>query len=93
MNRTQLVARIAEKQGVDERIVKRVVHAVFEEMGAAMASGEHVEIHEFGRFYVKDGETRSGRNLRTGATVEIPASRSISFTTSSVLAGRVNGRP
>ncbi len=73
---------IAEKQGIDERIAERVVHAVFEEMGAAMASGEHVEIHEFGRFYVRDATTG-----------DFPDSRAISFTTSIVLAGRVKGGP
>lgn len=93
MNRTELIARVAESQGVDGRTVERIVKGAFDEMAATMARGESVAIHEFGRFNVRGGEMRFGRNVRTGVTIEIPAPRTLQFTTSRLLAERMNRRP
>ena len=52
MNRTELIARVAESQGIDARIVK----GAFAEMAGTMARGKSVAIHEFGRFNGRGGE-------------------------------------
>lgn len=83
MNRSELIAQVAEKTGVKKSDVTAVVNAIFDtEEGAicsALQGGQDVALTGFGSFGVKDRAARKGRNPRTGKEIDIPASRSPSF--------------
>ena len=91
MNKTELVAIVAEKSGLTKKDAERVVSATFETITAQMMKGEKVQISGFGIFEVKEREARVGRNPRTKEAIEIPASKVPAFKASKTLKDTVLG--
>ena len=91
MNKTELVAVVAEKSGLTKKDAERVVSATFETITAQMMKGEKVQISGFGIFEVKEREARVGRNPRTKEAIEIPASKVPAFKASKTLKDTVLG--
>ena len=85
MNKTELVAVVAEKSGITKKDAERVVSATFETITAQLMKGEKVQISGFGVFEVKEREARVGRNPRTKEAIEIPASKAPAFKASKAL--------
>ena len=85
MNKTELVAAVAEKTGLTKKDAERVVSATFETVAAELQKGEKVQISGFGIFEVKAREARVGRNPRTKEAIEIPASKAPAFKASKTL--------
>lgn len=79
MTRSELIASLAEENPhltlVD---VEKIVATLFNEMSAALARGERVELRGFGAFTVKSRQARAGRNPRTGEAVDV-AEKSVPF--------------
>ena len=90
MNKTELVAVVAEKSGLTKKDAERVVSATFETITAQLMKGEKVQISGFGIFEVKEREARVGRNPRTKEAIEIPASKAPAFKASKALKDTVS---
>ena len=90
MNKTELVAVVAEKSGITKKDAERVVSATFETITAQLMKGEKVQISGFGIFEVKEREARVGRNPRTKEAIEIPASKAPAFKPSKALKDTVS---
>ena len=75
MNKTELVAAVAEKAGMTKKDAERVVNATIDTIIQNLIKGEKVQISGFGNFEVKVREARVGRNPRTKESIEIPATR------------------
>lgn len=73
MNKMELVDAIASKAGVSKAQAKRALDAMVEEITAALSKKESVSLTGFGTFVVSRRAARTGRNPRTGATLNIPA--------------------
>jgi integration host factor subunit beta len=72
MLRSELIERVAELHPhLRYSDVERVVETIFTSIGEALARGGRIEIRGFGSFTIKHREARTGRNPRTGATVEV----------------------
>ena len=85
MNKTELIAAVAEKSGITKKDAERVVNAAFETITTELAKGEKVQLSGFGNFEVKAREARVGRNPRTKEAIEIPASKAPVFKASKAL--------
>jgi integration host factor subunit beta len=91
MIRSELIQKIAEENAnLTQRDAERIVNAVFEEITAALARGERVELRGFGAFSVKSRDARIGRNPRTGASVAVEGKRVPFFKTGKLLRDRLN---
>ena len=90
MNKTELIAVVAEKSGITKKDAERVVSATFETITAQLMKGEKVQISGFGIFEVKAREARVGRNPRTKEAIEIPASKAPAFKASKTLKDTVS---
>ena len=75
MNKTELIAAVAEKTGMSKKDAERAVAATLETITASLAKGDRVQLSGFGIFEVKERGARVGRNPRTKETIEIPATR------------------
>lgn len=92
MTKSELIQRISEQNPhLYQRDVERIVATIFDEIAEALASGQRVELRGFGAFSVKDRDSRSGRNPRTGETVHVDAKRVPFFKTGKQLRERLNG--
>ena len=90
MNKTELIAAIAEKSGITKKDAERVLSATVETITAAMAKGDRVQLSGFGIFETKKREARTGRNPHTKQAIEIPASTVPVFKASKNLKETVN---
>lgn len=91
MNKLQLTEAVAAKAGISKKAAAEAVSAVLDVIADALAAGDDIKITGFGSFEVKDRAAREGRNPKTGETVQIPASKYVSFSAGSTLKDKVNG--
>ena len=91
MIRSELVTKIAtENPGLTARDVETIVECFFDEIVAQLAAGGRVELRGFGTFSTRARDGRTGRNPRTGATVEIDAKRVPYFKPGKEMRDRLN---
>jgi integration host factor subunit beta len=91
MTRSELIARLAAANPhLYQRDVERIVTTIFEEISAALARGDRVELRGFGAFSVKQRGSRVGRNPRTGQAVSVTAKHIPYFKTGKQLRERLN---
>ena len=79
MNKTELVAAVAEKAGLSNKDAAKAVAAVVDAITDTLKAGDKVALVGFGTFEAKDTEAKQGRNPKTGETITIPAGKRISF--------------
>ncbi len=93
MTKSELIARLAERNPkLYHRDVERIVATIFDEIAAALARGQRVELRGFGAFSVKRRDARIGRNPRTGVTVRVSEKFIPFFKTGKHLRERLNGK-
>jgi integration host factor subunit beta len=91
MTKSELIQQLAENNPhLYQRDVERIVTAIFDEVGAALARGDRVELRGFGAFSVKKRDARAGRNPRTGDSVEVEEKHIPFFKTGKQLRERLN---
>lgn len=90
MNKTELVAAVAEKAGISKKDADAAVAAVVASVTDALAKGEKVQLIGFGTFEVKERAARTGRNPATGAEIKIPACKYPAFSAGAKLKDKVN---
>ena len=92
MIRSELIEKIAaENPHLYQKDVERIIDTIFDEIIDAMAEGDRVELRGFGSFSVKKREARTGRNPRTGESVQVEAKAVPFFKTGKSLRDRLNG--
>ncbi len=75
MNKSELVAVVAEKAGLSKKDSEKAVNAAIEAISAELVAGGKVQLVGFGSFETKVRNARVGRNPRTKQEIEIPESR------------------
>ena len=79
MTKRDLVLRVADKTGIPQADVARIVEAMFATLSGALEQGLRWELRDFGVFEVKTRASRIGRNPRTGDQVPVPKRRVVTF--------------
>lgn len=74
MNRQELIEIVAQTTGQSQRATNEMLTALIDTVQNAVANGEKVTIMGFGSFEAKQTAERTGRDIRTGEPVIIPAS-------------------
>lgn len=90
MNKSELVANIAEKSGLSKADSTRALDAFLESVEDALVNGEKVQLVGFGTFETRERAAREGRNPRTKETINIPASTVPVFKAGKEFKERVN---
>ena len=73
MNRTELVAAMAEKTQLSKKDADLALKAFIDVVSEEMQKGEKVQLVGFGTFEVSERAAREGRNPQTGETMTISA--------------------
>jgi nucleoid DNA-binding protein len=79
MTKRELVIQVANKLGMTQSDVARIVEGSFEAISKSLAEGHRWELRDFGVFEVKVRASRIGRNPRTGEQVPVPERRVVTF--------------
>ena len=92
MTKSELIAQLAaENPHLRQPDVELIVATVFDEITAALARGDRVELRGFGAFSAKKRDARTGRNPRTGAAVPVAGKAVPYFKPGKELRERING--
>lgn len=75
MNKADLASKVADQAGITKADAVKAVDAVFDTITGALRGGDDVRLVGFGTFAVSNRAASTGRNPRTGATIQIPAAR------------------
>lgn len=90
MNKTQLVDAVAKSTGIKKKDAEAAVNAFVDAVAEALVAGDKVQVSGLGTFDVKTKAARTGRNPKTQAVIEIPASKRPVFTAGKTLKEAVN---
>lgn len=92
MNKVDLVRAAMERYEMSRKDAVALIDGVFEDIQAAVCSGEAVKIPGFGQFKVRDRAARVARNPATGEPVKVPAKRVFKFLPAKALKEAVMSR-
>jgi integration host factor subunit beta len=90
VNKSDLIEKIVERTQLPRKRAEAVVNLMFDEISAALAKDQRIEIRGFGSFVSKRYRARTGRNPRTGETISVPAKRLPFFKVGKELRERVD---
>ncbi len=90
MNKSDLVAAIAQTSNLTKVDAARALDAMTGVITSVLASGGNIAITGFGSFVVRDRASRTGRNPQTGETIQIKASKMPAFKAGKLLKESVN---
>ena len=90
MNKTELIASVAEQASLSKKDADKAVSAVIASITNALAEGDKVQLVGFGTFEVRARDARMGKNPRTGEQIKIAASKVPAFKAGKPLKDIVN---
>lgn len=90
MNKNELVAAVADSADISKVDAGKAVDSVFDAVSDALKGGDEVRIVGFGTFSVASRAASTGRNPRTGETIQIKASKQPKFKAGKGLKDAVN---
>ncbi len=79
MNKTELIAAVAEKANLAKKDADSALNAVIDSIVEAVAANDKVQLDGFGTFEVRERNERKGRDPRTNKEIVIPASKVPAF--------------
>lgn len=90
MNKTELVAAIADEAGLSKKDAEKALKAFTDVVTEELKKGEKVQLVGFGTFEVSERAARTGKNPQTGKAIKIPASKAPKFKAGKALKDTVN---
>lgn len=91
MNKTELIAAVAENAGLTKKDAENALKAFVSVVGDELKNGGKVQLVGFGTFEVSERAEREGRNPQTGETMKIAASKAPKFKAGKALKDKING--
>ena len=79
MTKAELIDSVASKAELPKQKAEEIVNEFFDDIVAALKNGDKVNISGFGTFSVSQRKARTGRNPKTGETIQIASSRAAKF--------------
>ncbi|WP_455204135.1 HU family DNA-binding protein [Kaarinaea lacus] len=90
MNKAELVEAVAESADISKAAANRAVDGLIAAISDALSKGDQVSLVGFGTFLVRERAARTGRDPRTGAPIQIKASKNPAFKAGKALKDAVN---
>ena len=90
MNKTELVAAMAEQAGVSKKDAEKTLKAFTDVVAEELKKGGKVQLVGFGTFEVSERAAREGRNPQTGKAMKIKASKAPKFKAGKALKDMLN---
>jgi integration host factor subunit beta len=71
MNKSELIELLSLKKGISFKKSEEIVNTIFDSMTSAMLSGDRIEIRGFGSFVINEYKSYTGRNPKTGESIDV----------------------
>ena len=92
MNKVEFITAVAANANITKKDATVAVNAVLETITETLAKGESIQFVGFGSFNVKDRAARTATIPGTTKTVQVPASKAVSFKAGKDLRSKVNSK-
>jgi len=90
VNKSELIDAVSDSADISKAAAGRAVDGMLAAITNALSQGDQVSLVGFGTFLVRERAARSGRNPRTGETIQINAAKNPSFKAGKALKDAVN---
>jgi DNA-binding protein HU-beta len=91
MNNAELAETLVANHALSKADARKAVDGLLAAIVAAAAKGEEVSLSGFGKFKIKDSPAREGRNPSNGETIQIAASKKLTFVPAKAVKDALNG--
>ncbi len=71
MNKSELIELLSLKRGMSLKKSEDIINTIFDSMASAMLSGDRIEIRGFGSFVINEYKSYTGRNPKTGESIDV----------------------
>jgi integration host factor subunit beta len=92
MNKSELIETLAQKKGISFKKAEEIVSTVFDCLTEAMLAGDRIEIRGFGSFVINEYKAYTGRNPKTGESIDVKPKKLPFFKVGKELKERVAGQ-
>lgn len=92
MNKNELLEKVSSASGLSKKQSEAAINTFLDTLTDVLKAGDKISLKGFGTFEVRTREARTGRNPRTGETMEIAASKVPAFKASTALKNVVNNK-
>jgi len=92
MNKSELIELLSLKRGISCKKSEEIVSTIFDSMTDAMLSGDRIEIRGFGSFVINEYKSYTGRNPKTGVSIDVKPKKLPFFKVGKELKERVAGK-
>lgn len=89
MTKREIAIQVADNTGIKQIVTKKVIQKTLDAMIDILASGQTIELRNFGVFKVRSRKARTARNPRTGESVPVPPKKTVVFKPGLVMKQRV----
>jgi DNA-binding protein HU-beta len=90
MTKAELIDSMANKAELPKQKAEEIVNGLFDDIVGALKNGDKVNISGFGTFSISERKARTGRNPKTGETIQIASSRAAKFKAGKILKESLN---
>lgn len=92
MNKSELIETLSEKRGISYKKSEEIINTIFDALSQAMLSGDRIEIRGFGSFIINEYKSYTGRNPKTGESIDVKPKKLPFFKVGKELKERVAGK-
>lgn len=92
MNKSELIEVLSLKRSISFKKAEEIVSTIFDSMTDAMLSGDRIEIRGFGSFVINEYKSYTGRNPKTGVSIDVKPKKLPFFKVGKELKERVAGK-
>ncbi len=92
MNKSELIETLSEKKGISYKKSEEIINTIFDSLSEAMIAGDRIEIRGFGSFVINEYKSYTGRNPKTGESIDVKPKKLPFFKVGKELKERVAGK-
>ena len=91
MNKSELIETLSDKKGISYKKSEEIINTIFDSLSEAMIAGDRIEIRGFGSFVINEYKSYTGRNPKTGESIDVKPKKLPFFKVGKELKERVAG--
>jgi integration host factor subunit beta len=92
MNKSEMIEELAVQANLNHKVAETIVNLVIDAMKSALIAGDRIELRGFGSFHIEEYQAYTGRNPKTGASIQVPPKKLPFFKVGKELKERINNR-
>ena len=90
MNKSEMIEELAVKTNLNHKIAETIVNLVIDSIKSALINGDRIELRGFGSFHIEHYQAYTGRNPKTGDSIQVPPKKLPFFKVGKELKEKIN---